>query len=261
MMTSLYSGASGMYAQQLNIDTISNNLANVNTTGFKKNTMEFQDLLYQSLRAAGTKTGQESETPTELQVGGGVKPVSTTKIFSQGTLVATENPLDIAIAGKGFLKIQGGDGKEYYTRDGHLKLSSDGTIVNSDGYIVQPQITIPTDTESLIISENGVVSVIVAGESIPQEVGQLELANFVNPAGLKALGQNLFEPTAASGEAVSGTPLSVGFGRVLQGQSEASNVNLVTEMVQMITAQRAYEVNSKSIRTADEMLRTVNQIK
>jgi len=261
MIKSLYSGASGMYAQQLNIDLISNNLANVNTTGFKKGSMEFQDLIYQTIRAAGLKTGNESETPTELQIGSGVKPVSSNRNFEQGNLLNSGNPLDIAIAGEGFFKVQQDNGKEVYSRDGHLKLSAEGVLVTNDGYIVQPQINIPEDTEAVMISENGVVSVIMSGESIPQEVGQIELARFVNPGGLKAAGQNLYETTAASGEPVSGTPLSTGFGKLNQGYVENSNVNLVQEMVSMITAQRAYELNSKSIKTADDMLTTANQLK
>ncbi|MBN1968124.1 MAG: flagellar basal-body rod protein FlgG [Candidatus Delongbacteria bacterium] len=261
MIKSLYSGASGMRAQQLNIDNISNNLANVNTDGYKKMKVEFQDLIYQTIRSAGTKTGQESSTPVELQLGVGVRPVSTSKDFSQGTVTQTGNPLDVAIYGDGFFRITKDDGGEAYTRDGHFKISADGTLVTNDGFIVEPQITIPDDTEAILIGDNGIVSVLLSGETIPQELGQLELAKFINPNGLKNIGQNLFTATEASGDAVTGTPMSVGFGSVKQAYTETSNVDLVQEMVDMITAQRAYDLNSKSIKTADEMLQSANQLK
>ncbi len=261
MIRSLYSGASGMYAQQLNIDNISNNLANVNTAGYKKTSMEFQDLIYQTLKAAGSKTGNESERPTELQLGIGVKSVATNRNFSQGIVIESGDPLDLAIIGEGFLRVSMDDGREVYTRDGHLKITNEGTIVTNDGYPIEPQISLPDDTKALLIGENGVVSVILEGESIPQEIGQFELAKFVNPSGLKALGKNLYEITAGSGEAVTGTPNSVGFGTLNQGSYEASNVNLVSEMVSMITAQRAYELNSKSISTSDQMIKQANQLK
>lgn len=250
-----------MLAQQLNIDTISNNLANVNTTAYKKSSMEFQDLMYQSIRAAGTKTGAETQTPTELQVGSGVKPVATNKSLTQGALISTSNPLDVAISGTGFFKITKDNGQECYTRDGHFKLSSEGVIVTNDGYVIEPQINIPEDTNAVLIGDNGVVSVILSGESTPQEIGQIELTKFMNPAGLKAEGQNLFTQTTGSGDPVSGTPNSTGFGSLTQGYVENSNVDLVTEMVSMITAQRAYELNSKSISTADDMLKKANQLK
>ena len=260
MIRSLYSGASGMAAQQLNIDTISNNLANVNTTAFKKSSVEFQDLIYQTLRSSGSKTGEETSTPTELQIGSGVKPVATSRSFAQGSIVQSNNPLDVAISGDGFFRVTMDGGREGYTRDGHFKLSSEGVIVTNDGYVVEPQVTVPEDTQALMIGENGVVSVIMAGEQVPQEIGQLELAKFINPGGLKALGQNLLENTAASGEAIIGTPLTVGFGKLNQGAVESSNVDLVSEMVNMITAQRAYELNSKSITTSDDMIKKANQL-
>ena len=260
MIRSLYSGASGMAAQQLNIDTISNNLANVNTTAFKKSSVEFQDLIYQTLRSSGSKTGEETSTPTELQVGSGVKPVATSRSFAQGSIVQSNNPLDVAISGDGFFRVTMDGDREGYTRDGHFKLSSEGVIVTNDGYVVEPQVTVPEDTQSLMIGENGVVSVIMAGDQVPQEIGQLELAQFINPGGLKALGQNLLENTVASGEAIVGTPLTVGFGKLNQGAVEVSNVDLVSEMVNMITAQRAYELNSKSITTSDDMIKKANQL-
>ncbi len=261
MIKSLYAGASGMSAQQMNIDTIANNLANVNTNGFKKSSMEFQDLIYQTIRAAGAKTGEESQAPTELQVGSGVRAIASNKSFSQGDVVATDTPLDVAIIGEGFFKVLMENGKEGFSRDGHLKISAEGTLVTNDGYPIEPQIDIPEDTEALLIGENGVVSVILAGEALPEEVGQFELQKFVNPGGLKSIGQNLYQVTAASGEAVSGTPLSTGFGKLAQGHVEKSNVNLVQEMVSMITVQRAYELNSKTIQTADQMLQKAVQIK
>jgi len=261
MLKSLYAGASGMHAQQMSIDTIANNLANVNTNGFKKSTMEFQDLIYQTIRAAGSKTGDESQTPTELQVGGGVKPVATNKSFSQGDVVATDTPLDVAIIGEGFFKVLMENGQEGFTRDGHFKISAEGSIVTNDGYLLEPQIDIPEDTEALVIGDNGVVSVKLSGEASLEEVGQFELQKFINPAGLKSIGQNLFQVTPASGEAVSGTPLSTGFGKLAQSYIEKSNVNLVQEMVSMISTQRAYELNSKTIQTADQMLQKAVQIK
>lgn len=261
MIRSLYTGASGMHAQQLNIDTISNNLANVNTDGFKKMKMEFQDLIYQTIRSAGAQTGAETSTPTELQLGVGVRPVSTSKDFSQGVVTQTGNPLDVGVYGDGFFRITKADGTEAYSRDGHFKVSAEGTLVTNDGFTVEPQITIPQDTEALLIGDNGVVSVLLSGETEPQELGQIELAKFINPNGLKNVGQNLYTATEASGEAVLGVPMDVGFGALKQGHIETSNVDLVQEMVGMIAAQRSYDLNSKSIRTADEMLQGANQLK
>ncbi len=261
MLKSLYAGASGMSAQQMNIDTIANNLANVNTNSFKKSTIEFQDLIYQTIRAAGAKTGEETQAPTELQIGSGVRAIASNKSFSQGDVVATGTPLDVAIIGEGFFKILMENGKEGFTRDGHFKISSEGSLVTNDGYPLEPQIDIPEDTEGLIIGDNGVVSVMLSGESLPEEIGQFELQKFINPAGLKSIGQNLYQVTAASGEAVAGTPLSTGFGKLAQAHIEKSNVNLVQEMVSMITVQRAYELNSKTIQTADQMLQKAIQIK
>lgn len=257
----MHTAASGMAAQQLNIDTISNNLANVNTTGFKKSRVEFQDLLYQSIKPAGALTMGDAESPTELQVGCGVRSMGTAKMFTQGEILETGNQLDVAINGDGFFQVVLPDGTQQYTRDGAFKISSDGQLVTSDGYALEPEISIPTDTTSIAISLDGVVSAYIADEELPQEVGQIELARFINPGGLKNMGHNLYSRTEASGEPVFGTPTEEGFGQLEQMYLETSNVDLVSEMVNMIVAQRAYEINSKSIRTADDMMSMVNQLK
>lgn len=261
MMRALFSAASGMYAQQLNMDTISNNLANVNTAGFKKSKTEFQDLIYQTMRAAGASSLAGVVVPTELQVGHGVRPVAVQKNFAQGAPTATDNPLDIAILGNGFFQISLPDGTIAYSRDGTFKLNNEGSIVTSDGNYIEPQISVPLDTTSVNISNDGVVSVLVVGSTEPQDIGNIELVKFINPAGLKNVGQNLFYPTEASGEPIVGTPGQEGLGLLNQGYVESSNVQVVEEMVNMIVAQRAYELNSKSIRTAEEMLQMANNIK
>ncbi|MBC8205488.1 flagellar basal-body rod protein FlgG [bacterium] len=261
MIRALFSAASGMYAQQLGIDVIANNLANVNTTGYKKSKAEFQDLIYQTLRAAGTSSFQGVMVPTELQVGHGVRPVAVQKSFSQGDALATERPLDVAIMGNGFFQISLPDGTIAYTRDGSFKMSDEGTLVTSDGFTLEPQISLPEDTTSMSVAADGIVSILVVGSTDSQEVGQIELAKFINPAGLKNIGQNLYQPTAASGDPLLGTPSAEGFGQLNQGYLEGSNVKVVEEMVNMIVAQRAYELNSKSIRTAEEMLQMANNIK
>ena len=261
MIRALFSAASGMYAQQLNVDTIANNLANVNTTGYKKSTVEFQDLIYQTLRQSGTSGLAGIVVPTELQVGHGVRPVAVQKNFSQGSPKATENPLDVAIMGNGFFQITQPDGTIAYSRDGTFKLNNEGSMVTSDGFYLEPEISLPVDTTSVSISNDGTVSVLVVGSVEPQDVGQIELGKFINPGGLKNIGQNLFLPTEASGEPILGTPGTEGFGQVNQGYLETSNVKVVEEMVNMIVAQRAYELNSKSIRTSEEMLQMANNIK
>jgi len=257
----LRTAATGMRAQQLYIDTIANNLANVNTTGFKKSKVEFQDLLYQTKRAAGVTVAQDANSPTELQVGCGTKPVATTKMFSQGDVVETGNSLDISIEGDGFFQLRMPDGTTAYTRDGSFKLSADGQLVNSDGYFLEPNITMPPDTQALNVSRDGTISVILPGSAEAQEIGQIEIARFINPSGLKNVGRNLLVATGASGDPFIGSPDSEGFGSLWQGFLEQSNVQVVEEMVNMITAQRAYEINSKSIKTADDMLGIVNGIK
>jgi flagellar basal-body rod protein FlgG len=249
-----------MQAQQLNLDTVANNLANVNTTGFKKNRVDFQDLLYQTLRPAGTRVAGGAEVPTGIQVGHGTRPVATQKLWSQGNFQQTENPLDLVIEGDGFFQVNRPDGSIAYTRAGAFKRDSQGQIVNSDGLVLQPALRVPDDTTAISIGADGTISVTTAGQTAPQQLGQIELARFVNPAGLNAIGKNLFLPTAASGQAQTGTPGDKGFGTVNQGFLEMSNVSVVEEMVQMIAAQRAFEVNSKAIKTADEMLAISNNM-
>ncbi len=261
MNRAMHAAATGMNAQQLSIDTIANNLANVNTTGYKRSKVEFQDLLYETIRPAGSVTVAGVETPVQLQVGCGTRPVATPRIFTQGDLTSTGNALDLAIQGDGFFQIMRPDGVIVYTRDGSFKVSADGKLVTAQGYLVQPEISLPLETQSVQIGRDGTVTAMVAGSSEPQEVGQLELARFINPAGLKSIGDNLYEMTVASGEPIPGTPQSEGFGEVLQGYLEASNVEVVEEMVSMIVAQRAYEINSKAIKTADDMLGIVTNLK
>ena len=261
MMRALWTAGSGMLAQQLNIDTISNNLANVNTSGFKKSRAEFEDLLYQTLREPGSYTHQEVQLPTGLQEGHGDRPVATTKIFTQGDFQQTENPLDLVIEGNGFFQIQMPDGTINYTRNGAFKLDSDGNVVTGEGYYLEPRITIPQNVESISVSSDGIVSVQVPGEIQPQQIGQLQIATFINPAGLSNKGQSLYTQTAASGEPVVSNPGADGSGQVLGGFLEMSNVKVVEEMVNMIVAQRAYDINSKAVQASDEMLQTANNLK
>ena len=259
MIRALFTASTGMQAQQLNLDTIANNLANVNTSGFKRTRVDFQDLLYQTLRPAGTRTGN-GEVPTGLQVGHGTRPVATQKIFAQGNFQQTENPLDLVIEGDGFFQVVRPDGTTAYTRSGAFKRDSQGQVVNSDGLILQPALTIPQDTVNIAVGSDGVVSVTTSSSTTPQQLGTIELARFANPAGLNAIGRNLFVPTQASGTPTTGQPGQQGFGSVSQGFLESSNVSVVEEMVNMIAAQRAFEVNSKAIKTADEMLALANNV-
>ena len=261
MIRALWTSATGMQAQALNLDVISNNLANVNTSGFKKSRAEFQDLLYETIKPAGTSSSQDSQVPTGIQIGHGARPSTVLKIFTQGDMENTNNELDLAIEGDGFFKIIQPNGETAYTRDGAFKLDRDGRIVNSDGFALEPEITIPTDAVSIAVGMDGTVSVLQAGESTPSEVGTIELARFVNPAGLVSTGRNLYLTSEASGDEMSGIPGEDGLGSLAQGFLEMSNVSVVDEMVSMITAQRAYETNSKSIQTADEMLQIANNIK
>ncbi len=260
MMRSLWSAASGMLSQQLHINTISNNIANVNTTGFKKNRVDFEDLMYQTIKRAGTPVSGGAQIPVNTEVGLGVKVAATPKIFTQGDFMRTGNPLDMVIEGDGFFQVALPDGTTAYTRDGAFKIDSEGRIVNSEGFILQPEITIPENATAISINESGVVSVLTPGAEAPTEVGQIELARFVNPAGLSSMGKNLFRATAASGEAITGTAGLEGFGTINQGFLEMSNVQIVEEMVNMIIAQRAYEASSQSIKTSDEMLRIANTL-
>ncbi len=263
MMRSLWTAASGMTGQQFNIDTISNNLANVNTTGFKQNRVDFEDLLYQTTRMAGTPATEETLVPVGVQVGHGVKEAATQKIFTQGALQATGNISDIALEGEGFFKVLLYDGTFGYTRDGAFKIDQNGQLVTSNGYRVMPEVILPENfiRESLTISQDGRVTVKVPGNDNPLEVGQMEVYRFVNPAGLQAIGENLFKVSNASGEAIGGRPGFDGMGKLIHKYLEMSNVSVVREMVNMIVAQRAYEMNSKAIQTSDTMLGIANSLK
>ncbi|MCQ2657074.1 flagellar basal-body rod protein FlgG [Helicobacter pylori] len=261
MLRSLYSATSGMLAQQTHIDTTSNNIANVNTTGFKKSRADFNDLFYQAMQYAGTNTSNTTLSPDGMEVGLGVRPSAITKMFSQGSPKETENNLDVAITGKGFFQVQLPDGTTAYTRSGNFKLDEQGNLVTSEGYLLVPQITLPEDTTQVNIGVDGTVSVTQGLQTTSNVIGQITLANFVNPAGLHSMGDNLFSITNASGDAIVGNPDSQGLGKLRQGFLELSNVRLVEEMTDLITAQRAYEANSKSIQTADAMLQTVNSLK
>lgn len=261
MLRSLWTAASGMNAQQTNIDNLSNNLANVNTVGYKKSRVNFEDLLYQEIRPAGAITSTGLNHPTGLQIGMGSKVVGNEKIFSQGSYQNTDNPLDWVIEGDGFFQVLLPNNEIAYTRNGSFKLDRDGNIVTANGYYLEPQVTIPEDALEIMISEDGIISVSLAGEIDPVEVGNIEISKFVNPAGLRAIGKNLFLPTAASGDPLNGDPGDDDYGIIHQGMLEMSNVNLVEEMVNMITAQRAYEVNSKAIQTSDDMLQIVNNLR
>src|SRR5579883_276416 len=260
-MSSMNIAATGMAAQQLNVEVIANNIANLNTTGFKRQRAEFQDLLYQTERRGGT-TSSDTGTiiPVGVQIGIGVKTAAVYRITTQGNLTQTSNPLDLAIQGRGFFQILQPDGTTAYTRAGSFQLSPTGEIVTADGFVVQPGITIPQNTIAITVNPNGQVLAQVAGQTNPQTVGQLELANFPNEAGLEALGNNLFLETPASGSPNQGNPGSTGIGTLNQGMLETSNVDIVSEITNLITAQRAYEMNSKVIQTTDQMISTLNQI-
>jgi len=249
-----------MNAQQANIDNVAHNLANVNTTGFKKSRVEFEDLVYQQIKAPGTSTSQETEAPVGLEAGLGSRPVATARNFSAGNLKSTNNPLDLAIEGSGFLQVTLSGGETGYTRAGTLHLSGQGQLVTADGYSIEPQITIPPNAVSVTISKDGIVSVKLPDQDATQQVGNIELANFQNPAGLLAKGGNMFTVSTASGDPVTGVPGTDGLGTLAQGFVEDSNVSVVEEMVNMILGQRAYEANSKVIRTADEMLQQINNL-
>lgn len=261
MLRSLYTAATGMIAQQTQIDTTSNNIANVNTIGYKKQRAEFADLMYQTMEYAGTSTSSTTISPTGIEVGLGVRPTAISKLFTQGNFKETGNPLDMAITGQGFFQVQLPDGTTAYTRNGSFKLDSNGNIVNSDGYQMIPQVTIPQDATQISIGTDGTVSVLQAGQTQMTQVGQIELANFVNPAGLHSLGNNNYINTTASGDPITSTPGLNGLGEIRQQFVEMSNVQLVEEMTDLITGQRAYEANSKAITTSDEMLQTVNSLK
>lgn len=258
MMRALWSAASGMVAQQLNVDTIANNLANVNTAGFKRQRVDFQDLMYQTSRTAGTPIAQGVQLPTGTQVGLGTRAAATTKIFSQGTFQETGNALDMVIEGDGFFQVTTPNGNIAYTRAGTFKLDSGGNIVTPDGYQLEPAITIPPNAATVSVGGDGTVSVTLAGQDAPQSIGQITIARFANPAGLSNIGHSLYATTAGSGAADVGTPGQDGRGALAQGVLELSNVQVVEEMVNMITAQRAYEANSQAVKVADDMLQTAN---
>ena len=259
-MRSLWTSTTGMSAQNLNMDVIANNLANVSTTGFKKSRADFQDLLYQIMKVPGSPTSADTRSPTGIQVGLGVKPAAVTKVFTEGDIVQTENPLDVAIEGSGFFQVELPDGNTAYTRAGNLKLDGDGRLTTSDGFPLQPEIVIPEDAREITISQTGLVSALVGDDTTSTELGNIDLADFVNEAGLIAIGRNLFRETDSSGAAALGTPGSDGYGTLLQGYVENSNVNLVEEMAHMITTQRAFEINSNVVSTSDEMMQTTTNM-
>lgn len=261
MLRALWTAASGMTTQQTNIDNIANNLANVNTAGFKKTRLNFEDLLYQEIRPAGAATAAGVSHPTGIQIGLGSMVVAAEKIFSQGNFQQTSNPLDLTVEGDGFFQVTLPDGSIGYTRSGSFKLDSNGNIVTPEGYLLEPAISVPENALEIVVGSDGTVSVTLPGEQQPSEVGNIEIARFINPAGLKAIGRNIFIPTGASGEATTGAPGEDGLGTVAQGILEMSNVNVVEEMVNMITGQRAYEINAKAIQTGDQMLQIVNNLK
>jgi len=261
-MRALRTAASGMAAQQLNVEVISNNIANMNTVGFKKQRAEFQDLLYQNVERMGAQSSASGTVvPTGIQIGAGVKAGAVYRITEQGTPQATGNPYDMAIDGKGYFQISLPSGEKAYTRAGNLQVNPEGQMVTDDGYLLEPAITIPQDATKVSISKTGLVQVTQPGQPAPTTVGQIELASFFNEAGLEAIGDNLLLETAASGPAIVGTPGDAGYGQIMQSYTEASNVDAVAEISALIVAQRAYEMNSKVISTADQMLSVASQVK
>ncbi|WP_349369008.1 flagellar basal-body rod protein FlgG [Salinarimonas sp.] len=260
-MRALYSAATGMMAQELNVQVISNNIANMRTTGYKRQQAHFQDLLYQTLRRAGATTSEQgTQTPAAIEVGSGVKAVSTARAMTQGNLTPTERDFDVAIRGEGFFQIRLPDGRAAFSRDGGFDLDAQGRLVTKDGYEVEPGIVIPQNVRTVSIGASGVVEITTADQAEPQEVGRLQLTRFVNKSGLESIGDNLFLQTAASGEPVQGNPTAEGFGSLQQGYLEEANVNAVTEISALISAQRAYEMNSRVISAADQMLQAATQM-
>ncbi len=261
-MRSLFIATTGMLAQQTNIEVTSNNIANMTTSAYKRQKAQFQDLIYQNQRRVGTQTSDVGTVvPTGIQMGLGVKPGSVYRTFEQGTLDRTENPLDIAVNGDGWLQIELPDGQIAYTRDGSFKLSPEGEIVTSEGYLVLPGIVVPEDAKDITISRDGVIQVTFQDQIESEELGQFELATFINDAGMEAIGGNMFKETIASGQPILGVPTEQNFGEIMQGFVETSNVNPINEITNLITAQRAYEMNSKVITTTDEMLQSANSSK
>jgi len=254
MFSSLWIAKTGLDAQQTRMAVTSNNLANVNTTGFKRSRAAFEDLMYQNERQPGAQSSQATQVPAGTMVGTGVRVVGTEKLFSQGELVQTNNPLDIAVQGRGFMQVTMPDGTVAYTRDGSFHLNSDGQIVTNSGYPVEPALTVPANAQSITIGTDGTVSVQLPGQAAPAQIGTVQTADFINPAGLEARGENLYVETASSGAPQTGTPGLNGLGTITQGSLESSNVNVVEELVNMIETQRAYEMNSKAISASDQML-------
>jgi flagellar basal-body rod protein FlgG len=258
MYPALWIAKTGLDAQQTNMSVISHNLSNVNTTGYKRDRAVFNDLIYQNMRQVGAQSSETTELPSGLMVGTGVRVVATQKSHSQGNIIQTDNPLDVAIQGKGYLQILHPDGSIVYSRDGTFSLSADGVVVTPNGYELQPAITVPTDTTSITIGSDGIVSAMQAGNNTPTQIGQIELAYFANSHGLEPIGDNLFRESAASGGVNTAIPGTDSTGTLIQGALESSNVNVVEELVNMIETQRAYEMNSKAISTTDEMLSYIN---
>ena len=260
MIRSLWISKTGLDAQQTQLDVTANNLANVGTTGFKRSRVAFEDLLYQNIRQAGSNSSQQTQLPTGLQIGTGVRPVATPRMFTQGNLQQTGNQLDLAVNGQGFFQVQMPDGTTAYTRDGSFHTDSNGSLVTGNGFALSPAITIPANAQAVSIGQDGTVTITIAGQAAPQNLGQIQLASFVNPGGLESKGQNLFVETAASGTASTNGPGTNGLGMLNQGYLETSNVNVVEELVSMIQTQRAYEINSKAIQTSDQMLQRLGQL-
>jgi flagellar basal-body rod protein FlgG len=260
-MRALYTAATGMLAQEMNVEVISNNIANMRTTGFKRQRVEFQDLLYQNYRRVGTSTSdQGTRLPVGLDIGAGVKVVGTPRIMSQGSVLPTEKELDVTIRGEGFFRVQMPDGRIGFTRAGSFELDAEGRMVTPEGYVVDPGITVPQNSSGITINQTGLVQVMQPGQTAPTDIGQLQLARFVNKSGLQPIGDNLFLETASSGAPQDGTPGTEGFGNLLQGHLEQANVNSVTEISDLIAAQRAYSMNARVVSAADEMLQSTTQM-
>lgn len=260
MIRSLWIAKTGLEAQQTNMDVISNNLANVSTNGFKRQRAVFEDLLYQTLRQPGAQSSEQTTIPSGLQLGTGVQPVATERIHSQGSLTQTNNSKDLAIEGDGFLQVSMPDGSTAYTRDGSLQFDQNGQLVTASGYPIEPAVTVPQDARSITIGNDGIVSVTVAGQAEPEQVGQLTLSTFINDSGLESIGENLYRETQSSGAPNESTPGQNGAGTLKQGYVETSNVNVAEELVNMIQAQRAYEINSKAVTASDQMLQRLSQL-
>ena len=260
MIRSLWTSKTGMEAQQMALDAIAHNLANTATNGFKRTHVVFEDLIYQNMRQVGANTGEQSTLPTGLQIGLGVRPVATARNFSQGSLQTTESSFDLAIRGNGFFQVQLPDGTTGYTRDGAFQLNAQGQMVSNGGYLLQPGITVPANALVVSVAKDGLVTATIPGQATPQQLGQLQTASFINPAGLEPKGENFYTESAASGSPQVGSPGSNGLGTVMQGSVEASNVNVVEELVRMIQTQRAYEMNSKAVQTSDQMLQKLAQL-